>query len=82
MRVIRFLPPEPLQLFMVKEGLHPEIIVHPKDLELLGQWEVCKDHIMDLNLSGSVFSQSENDPPEKPLVPMGILPQTSWELVW
>ena len=56
MRIVWFLSPEPLQLFMIKEGLNPQVVIHSKSLELLGQVEVCKDHIMDLNLSGLVFS--------------------------
>ena len=56
MRIIWFLPPEPFQLFMVEKGLHPQVVVHAKSLELLGQGEVCEDHIMDLNSSGLVFS--------------------------
>ena len=56
MRIIWFLSPEPLQFFMVEEGSHPQIVIHPKSLELLGQREVFEDHVMDLNLSGLVFS--------------------------
>ena len=56
MRIIWFLSPEPLQLFMVEEGLHPQVIVHAKSLELLGQREVCEDHIMNLNSTGLVLS--------------------------
>ena len=36
MRIVQLLPPEPLQLFMVEEGLHPKIVIHPQGLELLG----------------------------------------------
>ena len=43
-----FLSSEPLQLFMVEEGLNPEVVVHPKSLELLGQREVSKNHVMNL----------------------------------
>ena len=43
-----FLSSESLQLFMVEEGLNPKIVVHSKSLELWGQREVCKDHIMNL----------------------------------
>ena len=42
---------------MVKEGLHPKIVVHSKSLELLGQGEVCKDHVVDLSRYKSVFSK-------------------------
>ena len=44
---------------MVKEGLNPEIVVHPKSLELLSQREVSKDHIMDPGRNKSVFNQKE-----------------------
>ena len=67
---------------MVEEGLNPQVVIHPKDLELLGRGEVGENHIMDLNSNGLVFAYSENDPPEKPLVLMGILLLTSWELAW
>ena len=43
------LSPEPLKFFMVEEGLHPEVVVHPQSFELLGKGKVGKDHIMDLN---------------------------------
>ena len=36
MRISRFLSSEPLQLFMVEEGLNPQIVVHSQGLELLG----------------------------------------------
>ena len=45
---------------MVEEGLHPEVVVHPKSLELLSQGKVCEDHIMDLNRVKLVFSQTED----------------------
>ena len=45
---------------MVKEGLHPQVVVHSKSLELLGQGEVCEDHIMDLNHNKLVFNQNED----------------------
>ena len=41
--------PEPLEFFMVEQGLYPKIVVHPQGFELLGQGEVCKDHVMDLS---------------------------------
>ena len=56
MRVNRFLSSKPLQLFMVEKGLNPEVVVHSKSLELLGQREVCEDHMMDLNCNKSVFN--------------------------
>ena len=58
---------------MIKEGLHPEIIIHPKSFELLRQWEVCEDHIVDLNSSGSVFSQLKTHLPEITSCPEGQL---------
>ena len=82
MGIIQFLSPEPLQFFMVEEGLHPEIIVHPQGLEFLGQREVCEDHIMDLNHNKSVFNQLRPDLLQLPVVQMGSPLQTSWELAW
>ena len=61
MRVGRFLPPQSLQFFMVKKGLHPKLVVHPQGLELLGQREVCKDHVMDLSRGKSVFTKRRPD---------------------
>ena len=55
MRIGRFLSPQSLQFFVVEKGLHPEVVVHSKSLELLGQREVCEDHIMDLNRNKLVF---------------------------
>ena len=60
MRISWILSPEPLQLFVVEEGLHPQVVVHPQGLELLGQREVCEDHIMDLNCNKLVFNQTED----------------------
>ena len=60
-RVTWFLPLEPLQLFVVEEGLHPEVVVHPQGFELLGKGKVCEDHIMDLNRGKSVFNQLRLD---------------------
>ena len=48
MRISRFLSPQSLEFFVVEKGLHPKIVIHPQGLELLGQGEVCKDHIMNL----------------------------------
>ena len=59
MRVSRFLPLKPLQLFVVEKGLNPEVVVHSKSLELLGQREVGKDHVMNLGRNKSVFHQKE-----------------------
>ena len=55
MRIGRFLSAQSLEFFMVEKGLHPKIVVHPQGLELLGQGEVCKDHVMDLSRCKSVF---------------------------
>src|SRR6202000_1081493 len=55
MRIGQFLSPQSLQFFVVEKGLHPEVVVHPQGLELLGQGEVCEDHIMDLNRNKLVF---------------------------
>ena len=44
---------------MVEEGLHPEVVVHSKSLELLSQREVSEDHVMDLGRNKSVFHQKE-----------------------
>ena len=57
MRIGRFLSLEPLQIFMVEKGLNPEVIVHSKSLELLGQREVSEDHVMNLGRNKSVFNQ-------------------------
>ena len=79
MRIVWFLPPEPLQPFIVKEGLHPKIVIDSKSLELLGQGEVCEDHVMDLNLSGLISSNWKSICPRIPVVLMGIHPQISLE---
>src|ERR1700743_2990788 len=55
MRIGLLLSPQSLQFFMVKKGLHPKVVVHPQGLELLGQGEVCEDHIMDLSRNKLVF---------------------------
>src|SRR6202000_915550 len=60
MRIGRFLSPQSLQFFVVKKGLHPQVVVHPQGLELLGQGKVCEDHIMDLNRNKLVFNQNED----------------------
>ena len=75
MRSIWLLSSKPLQLIMVEEGLHPQIVVHSKSFELLSQREVCEDHIMDLNSSGLVFSQLKAHLTKKPIVLTGNLPQ-------
>ena len=45
---------------VVEKGLNPEVVVHPKSLELLGQGEVSKDHVMNLGRNKSVFYQNED----------------------
>ena len=55
MRIGWFLSPQLLQFFVVEKGLHPQIVVHSKSLELLGQGEVCEDHVMDLSRYKLVF---------------------------
>ena len=44
---------------MIEEGLHLQIVIHPKSLELLGQGEICEDHVMDLNHVKLIFNQTE-----------------------
>ena len=48
MRIRRFLSSKPLQLFMVEKGLNPQVVIHPKSLELMSQREVGEDHIVNL----------------------------------
>ena len=55
MRIGRFLSPQSLQLFVIEKGLDPKVVVHPQGLKLLGQGEVCEDHVMDLSRYKSVF---------------------------
>ena len=74
MRIGWFHSPQVLRLFMVYQGLHSEIVVHPKDLELLGKGEVCIDHVMDLNRRRSVFIKPKIYPIWIPLVLRGIPP--------
>ena len=67
---------------MVEEGLHPQIVIYTKSLELLGQGEVCEDHIMDLNRVKLVFNQTEERfNTQLPVVLMGSPLQTFLELV-
>ena len=66
--VIWLLSLEAFQLFVIKKGLYLKIILHPKSLELLRQWEVCEDHIMDLNSGGLVFLKWKPICPRIPLV--------------
>ena len=65
---------------MVEEGLHPQIVVHTKSLKLLGQREVCEDHIMDLNSSGLVFSNWKPICQRISVVLMGICPKIFFEM--
>ena len=46
---------------MVEEGLHPEIIVHPKSLELLRKRVVGENHVMNLSQNKSVFIKRRPD---------------------
>ena len=71
MRISRFLSSKPLQLFVVEEGLNPQVVVHSRSLELLGQREVGKDHIMDLNRNKLVFNKRRPDLLQLPVVQTG-----------
>ena len=82
MRIGWFLSPEPLQLFMVEEGLNPQVVVYSKSLELLGQREIRENHIMDLNHNKLVFNQLRPDLLRLPVLQMGSPLQISWELAW
>ena len=64
---------------MVEEGLHPEVVVHSKSLELLSQGEVSKDHIMNLGRNKSVFIKRGPDLLRLPVVLTGSRLQTSLE---
>ena len=64
---------------MVEEGLHPEVVVHPQGLKLLGKGEVCEDHIMDLNHGKSVFNQLRPYLLQLPVVQTGSPLQIFWE---
>ena len=77
MRISWFLSSEPLQLFVVEEGLNPQVVVHPKSLELLGQREVNKNHVMDLDQNKSVFIKRRPDLLRLPVVLTGSPLQTS-----
>ena len=79
MRISRFLSSEPLQLFVIEEGLNPQVVVHFKSLELLGQREVSKDHIMDLNRNKLVFNKRRPDLLQLPVVQTGSPLQIFWE---
>ena len=77
MRIGRLLSPQSLEFFMVEKGLHPKVVVHSKSLELLGQREVCKDHVMDLGRDKSVFLKEDQICYDIPVVLTGSHPQTS-----
>ena len=79
MRICWFLSSKPLQLFVVEKGLNPEVVVHPKSLELLSQGEVCEDHIMDLNHNKLVFNKRRPDLLRLPVVQTGSPLQIFWE---
>ena len=80
MRVSQFLPLEPLQLFVVEKGLNPEVVIHPKSLELLGQRKVGEDHVMNLGQNKSVFIKRRPDLLRLPVVQTGSPLQILWEL--
>ena len=79
MRIGWFLSSEPLQLFMIEEGLNPEVVVHPKSLELLRQGKVSENHIMDLNHNKLVFDKRRPDLLQLPVVQTGSPLQIFWE---
>ena len=79
MGIGRILSSEPLQLFVVKEDLNPEVVIHSKSLELLDQREVSKDHVMNLGRNKSVFIKRRPDLLRLPVVQMGSPLQTFWE---
>ena len=65
---------------MVEEGLNPQVIVHPKSLELLRQGKVGEDHVMNLGRNRSVFNQTKTRFVTKPVVQTGSPLQIFWEL--
>ena len=77
MRISRFLSPQSLQFFVIEKGLHPKIVIHTKSLELLGQREVCEDHVMDLSQSNQSSSKEDQICFDIPVVPTGSHLQTS-----
>ena len=56
---------------MIEEGLDPKVVVHPQGLELLGQGEVCKDHVMDLSQSDQSSSKEDQISYDIPVVLTG-----------
>ena len=79
MRIGWFLSSKPLQLFVVETGLDPQVVVHPKSLELLGQREVGEDHVMNLGQNRSVFNQTKTRFVMTPVVQTGSPLQIFWE---
>ena len=79
MRISWLLSLELLQLFVVKEGLNPQVVVHPKSLKLLSQREVGEDHVMNLGRNRSVFNQTKTRFATTPVVQMGSPLQIFWE---
>ena len=79
MRISQFLFPQSLQFFVIEKGLNPEVVIHAKSLELLGQREVCEDHVMDLSRSNQSSSKEDQICFDIPVVPTGSHLQTSLE---
>ena len=79
MRISWFLSSKPLQLFIVEEGLNPQVVVHSKSLELLGQREVGEDHVMNLGRNRSVFNQTKTRFVMTPVDQTGSPLQIFWE---
>ena len=63
---------------MVEKGLHPQVVVHSKSLELLGQGKVCEVRIMDLNCNKLVFNQQRPDLLRLPVVLTGSPSRSLW----
>src|ERR1700743_3463349 len=77
MRISRLLSPQSLQFFVVEKGLNPQVFVYPQGLELLGQREVCEDHIMDLSRTNQSSSKGDQICYDIPVVQTGSPLQTS-----
>ena len=77
MRIGWFLSPQSLQFFVVEKGLHPKVVIYPQGLELLGQGEVCEDHIVDLSRSNQSSSKEDQICFDIPVVLTGSHLQTS-----
>ena len=80
MRIGWLLSSESVQLFVVEEGLNPEVVVNSKSLELLGQRKVCEDHVMNLGRNKSVFNKRRPDLLRLPVVQTASPLQISLEL--